>query len=237
MQFILSPISQGTEFAQKNVLKVLANALLTKFVGLAGRQLRFEAGAEDGGPARDYSDKLKATAAAHAVLSAEIAKLNPTQWDEPMTMDHLLDFMTREGQPLDTKMLEAARTQFNMSDEDIQRMIGMQQGSEQSMLAEQAPAIKRMFAEMSKEPGSTEALDDIDWINMLSKANAKLKARTEQLVARGLQQRKNGLLTWAAEIDTLRKLAVVTLGEQLMDANADLIKKIEGKGVTIGSFD
>lgn len=240
MKFLLPAIETGTDFAQKNILRLLANAALTKYVGLMGRQLRNEEAEANGGEpaAKDYTNKIYATVKLHNDLVAALDERKPTKWDEAMTLESLLEFMTREAQPLDPKLVEAARAQFNMSDEDIQRMMSMQSGSEQAQLAQQVPELIRAYNDMlaSTEP-IKEDLDDIDWINLLGKVNEKARARVEQLVAKGLQQRKNGLMTWAGELDALRKSAILEQGRAMSEANADTLTRMRDKGIELPSFE
>lgn len=131
----------------------------------------------------------------HAVYdwaASELHTLITSQWDAPLTVEQMLEFMTTKAQKLDKELAQALADAAKTDIKTIERMHELQSRREQEQLIEATPEIIMTFKGFG-ENGYPEAIDELPKVDQhqlgIKVVEALSKAR-DQVLARVLRTRR-----------------------------------------------
>ena len=167
----------------------------------------------------------------HAVYDwadTELRTIATSKWDEPLSLDGMLKFMTEKAQPLDKALVKALADAARTDEKTIVRLHELQDMRDREKLKELLPTIKLTF-EGFGENGYEDSVTDLSVIDQhqlgMKVVEALLKAR-DQVLIRVMRSRRltdlassplidEGVLAMAKWINEFEKLHHDEIGEAI----------------------
>lgn len=163
---------------------------------------------------------LKQASLFHAVYdwaSTDLFTLITSKWDAPLTVEQMLEFMTKGAPKLDRVLAQALADAAKTNIKTIERMHELQSQREQEQLIEATPEILLTFKGFG-ENGYAEAIDELPKIvqhQLGVKVVESLNKARDQVLSRVLRTRR------------IADLASVTIIEHAAKQVSDWVKQFE----------
>lgn len=135
--------------------------------------------------------------------AAELQTLSESRWEEPMTLDGMLTFMTTTAQPVDKHFIEELAKYLKTTPEILGTMQELVDRQDREQLTKQIPEIKSIFHGFG-ENGYSDILDDMDAVfqhQLGVKLHKGLKKAKENLLKRILRSRRLANLSSVTVMD------------------------------------
>ena len=156
----------------------------------------------------------------HAVYdwaNSELQTIITSQWDAPLSLDGMLNFMTEKAQPLDKALIRALADAAGTDESAIVKLRELQEMRDREKLKELRPTIKLTF-EGFGENGYEDSINDLPVI-----AQHQLGVK----LVEALNKARDNVLIRVMRSRRLADLASVPLIEEGIKAMTDWVNKFE----------
>lgn len=184
---------------------------------------------------------LKQASMFHAVYdwaSADLSTLVTSKWDRPLTIEEMLEFMTKSAPKLDHELAQALADAANTDVKTIERMHELQSQREREQLIEATPEILLTFKGFG-ENGYADAVDELPKVvqhQLGVKVVESLNKARDQVLSRVLRTRRIADLASVPIIEDAAK-QVSNWVEQFEDRYGDEINEAIEAGQNIRTLE